>query len=55
MEAGQELLLDSPPYFDKDQWTDKPRFFRDQNNPENSVSTTTKKSLIRWKWMVETV
>ena len=28
MKRVKELLPDSPPYFDKDQWTDKPaRFF----------------------------
>ena len=41
----KELLPDSPPYFDKDQWTDKPaRFFVTEIIREKYSSTTTRKS-----------
>ena len=46
----EQLLPDSPPYFDKDQLTDKPaRFFVSEIVREKSCSTTTRKSPIRWR------
>lgn len=49
----KELLPDSPPYFDKDQWTDKPaRFFVTEIIREKSCSITTRKFLMPLKWLL---
>lgn len=49
----KELLPDSPPYFDKDQWTDKPaRFFVTEIIREKSCYITIRKFLMQRKcWL----
>lgn len=50
MKRIQELLPPSPPYFDKDQLTDKPaRFFVSRLYARRFCSTMTRRFLTRWR------
>ena len=49
MKRIKELLPDSPPYFGKDQWTDKPaRFFVNEIIREKILSRTTSVKICTW-------